>query len=159
MYGCESWLCNNIKAAVSPILSALKQLLSVRNQTCNDLVQVELGYPGTNAVVQEIEMKFLVKLISRENFVGSPAHFVIDLARRAGAQAVDYIDALLQCEPGYFRAIGSEYLRSRVLESTSSRRTTYYEFNPAFNIHRMYFQTYPNICELQLPDFGWVHSG
>ena len=150
LYGCESWLCNDVRAAVAPILSAQKQLLSVRNQTCNDLVQAELGYPGASAIIKETQSKFMAKLTSRDNYIGSPAHFVINLARQAGTQCAQYIDSLLQREPGYFGATSSEALKSKITESVSSRRKTYCDFNPGFTRHRMYRENIPEHLRVAL---------
>ena len=122
LYGCESWLCNDITPAVSPILSAQKQLLSVRNQTCSDLIPAELGYSETKIMVKEAQMKFIEKLTSRDNYIGSPANFVLNLVTQAGTQAGKYIDNLLQIEPGGLRTSSAEALKSRITESLSSRR-------------------------------------
>ena len=150
LYGSESWLCHDIKAAVTPILSAQKQLLAVRNQTCNDLVLIELGYPEVSATVKEAQINLMIKLKARENYLGSPAHFVMNLARQAGTQAAKYIDAIMQRQPGYFRATSLEALRSRISESASSRRLTYCEFNPAFTLHRVYAENIPEYLRVAL---------
>ena len=116
LYGCESWLCNDIKSAISPILSALKQLLSVRNQTCTDLVLAEIEYPDTTAIVKEVQRKFIDKLTSRENFNTSSAFFALNLARQAGAGAGKYIDAVMPYESGSFRAAVYRVFRPEFLD-------------------------------------------
>ena len=143
LYGCESWLCSDIKSAISPILTAQKQLLSVRNQTCTDLVQAELAYPDTAAIVKESQRKFIDKLTSREGYVGSPAYLALNLAKQAGTGAGKYIDALMAGEPGSFRAASLDKLRSNIESSASSRRITYCQFNPSLKRHPMYTENVP----------------
>ena len=143
LYGCESWLCNDITPAVPPILSAQKQLLSVRNQTCSDLIPAELGYSETKIMVKEAQMKFIEKLTSRDNYIGSPANFVLNLVTQAGTQAGKYIDNLLQFEPGGLRTSSAEALKSRITESLSSRRKAYCEFNPHLERHEIYSANVP----------------
>ena len=138
LYGCESWLCNNLKAVVSPIFSAQKQLLSVRGQTCNDLVQAELAYPDGKAFVQEIQISFLRKLMARPDFVGSPAHFALQLCRRAKTAASSYIDKLMKEKPGSFREQNLRSIRTKIAETESSRRQTYIDFNAGFTLHPIY---------------------
>ena len=75
LHGCESWACNNLKAVIYPIFSAQKHSLSVRGQTCNDLVQAELAYPDGKAFVQEIQISFLRKLMARHEFRREPSSF------------------------------------------------------------------------------------
>ena len=142
LYGCESWLCNDLKPAITPILSAQKQLLAVRNQTCGDLVQAELGYPGTVVMVKEAQIKFLQKLTSRDGYAGCPAHFAINLATQVGAKAGKYVNTLRGAS-GCFRTADLENLRSKISGSESSRRKTYYEFNFHLTSHRIYKENVP----------------
>ena len=141
LYGSESWLCNDKKAAVTPILSAQKQLLAVRKQTCNDLVLTELSYPELSATVKEVQIN-MSKLIACENYVGSSAHFV----HRLGIQAAKYIDTIVQRQSGYFRATSLEALRPRISKSASSKRRTYCEFNPLSLFIVSILEAYLSIC-------------
>ena len=143
LYGCESWLCNNHKFAVSAILSAEKQLLAVRNQTCSDLVQVELGYPEIKTMIKENQIKFLEKLFSRADFEESPTQSALQLSLQAGSQAGKYVNSLMQAVPGSFKKDGLKTLRSKITESDSSRRKTYCELNSHLSRHPMYSANIP----------------
>ena len=143
LYGCESWLCNDLKPAASPILSAQKQLLAVRNQTCSDLVKAELGYAETKDMVKEAQLKFLLKLTSRPDYEGSPAHFAINLARRAETPAGKYVNVLMRNTAGSFQNSSQEAIKAKISESESSRRKTYLEFNPNLSCHRIYRENIP----------------
>ena len=95
LYGCESWLCNKHKFAVSAILSAEKQLLAVRNQTCSDLVQVELGYLEIKTMIKVNLIKYLKNVFSRAHFEGSPMQSALHLSLKAGSQAGKYVNELM----------------------------------------------------------------
>ena len=143
LYGCESWLCNNLQAAVSPILSAQKQLLAVRSQTCNDLVQIELAQPDGKTVIQETQLSFLRKLTNRSDFVVSPAHLALRLSRRASTAASSYVDKLLKETPGSLRDQNLRIVQERISESQSSRRRAYADLNGSFTYHPVYTSNVP----------------
>ena len=143
LYGCESWLCNNLQAAVSPILSAQKQLLAVRSQTCNDLVQIELAQPDGKTVIQETQLSFLRKLTNRSDFVGSPAHLALRLSRRASTAASSYVDKLLKETPGSLRDQNLRIVQEKISESQSSRRRAYADLNGSFTYHPVYTSNVP----------------
>ena len=143
LYGCESWLCQDLQYASSVILSAEKQLLSVRNQTCSDLVRAELGYPDLNITVKESQIKFMRKLTSRNDFEGSPAQLALHLAVHVESQAGKYVSSLLNSEIAGLRTENIESLRCKLLESESSRRKTYCEFNPDVIRHPIYTESVP----------------
>lgn len=138
LYGCERWLCNNLRAAERPFLISQKQLLSVRSQTCHDLVQLELGCPGAKASIQETQISFFRKLMSRADYADSPAQYVIDLIRRNDCESGRYLNTLLSERPGSFRKTSLEKLQYKVSHSETSRRATYFEFNPCFEYHPIY---------------------
>ena len=143
LYGCESWLCNNIKAVEQPFALSQKQLLSVRTQTCHDLVQLELACPGVKARIKEAQITFFQKLMSRSDYQGSPAQFVINLVRRKGCESGLYIDTLLNIRAGTEKKRSLELLRNKVAHSDSSRRQTYHMFNPLYAYHPVYTSDIP----------------
>ena len=77
----------------------------------------------------------------------------MSLARQASTKAVQYIDEVMQREPGYFGATSSEDLRSRISESMSSRRKTYCDFNPVFTTHRIYAENIPEYLRVAVTRF------
>ena len=143
LYGCESWLCNDLQAAASSILSAQKQLLSVRSQTCNDLVQAELACPDGKTVIRELQTSFLKKLMARSDFVGSPAHSALRLNRQAGTAASSYIDNLVAATPDSLRKASLQSVQERIRGSESSRKKAYTEFNKEFTLHPVYTRNVP----------------
>jgi hypothetical protein len=59
LYSSETWLTNNLQVVESSYVSSLKQMLSVRNTTCNDLVYVETGLSNAKSSRQDKQVKFL----------------------------------------------------------------------------------------------------
>ena len=137
LYGCESWLCEDMQLVNQVTAAAQKQLLGVRTQTCTDLVQLELSSGSAKSQVQDRQTRFLKKVAMRDDFKQSPVCRAIELAQTAGSPAGRYLQSLLR---GTSRPIEKylERVKARVRQSASSRRVTYSLFNPEQNIHRIY---------------------
>ena len=73
LYGSESWLTNNLKAASSVYNSTLKELLGVRLQTPNDLVHAELGVLPVQLKIKQGQRKFLEKIRLSSHFSERPS--------------------------------------------------------------------------------------
>ena len=58
LYGCESWLCGNIKPMEKLYYMCIKHLLGVRKNTTTSLCLVELGLPSLKALVTPRHRKF-----------------------------------------------------------------------------------------------------
>ena len=106
-------------------------------------MQVELAYPDGKTVIQEIQISFLKKLMARSDFVGSPAHFAMQLNRQAGTAAGSYIDCLIKETPGSLRNRSLQSVQKKIGESDSSRRKTYTDFNAGFTFHPVYTSDVP----------------
>ena len=143
LYSCESWLCNNLQVVEQPFVLSQKQLLDVRNQTCHDLIQLELACPGVKALIQEAQITFFQKLMSRSDYPGSPAQFAIDLVRHRGCEAGAYINSLLRTKAGTLKKQSLDMLKHKVTCSGSSRRQTYMMFNPSCVYHTIYTTDIP----------------
>ena len=137
LYGCESWLCEDMQLVNQVTAAAQKQLLGVRTQTCTDLAQLELSSGSAKSQVQDRQTRFLKKVVMRDYFNQSPVCRAIELAQTAGSPAGRYLQSLLR---GTSRPIEKdlERVKARVRQSASSRRVTYRLFNPEQNIHRIY---------------------
>ena len=80
LYSCETWLTNDLLAAQRPYMNSLKQMLGVRQSTCNELVLIESGVNDVKARVKEKQLQFWKKLQTRSDFTGSYVDIVIQLA-------------------------------------------------------------------------------
>ena len=82
-------------------------------------------------------------MYSRDDFEGSPAQLAMHLSVQSGSQAGRYVNSLQTEEIGSLRERNMETLRCKILESTSTRMTTYREFNQNVARHRMYEANVP----------------
>ena len=80
LHSCESWLTADTGAVEKPYMSTLKQLLGVKQTTCNDLTLVESGQGHVKDVIRNKQLKFLRKLLARNDYQGSYIETVFNLA-------------------------------------------------------------------------------
>ena len=80
LYSSETWLTMDLKLAEVPYMKTLKELLGVRQSTCNSIVLIETGNPSAKTLIKNKQEKFFSKLISRVDYSGSELHQVISLA-------------------------------------------------------------------------------
>ncbi len=130
-YGCETWLTKDLKAAESVYLSSLKQMLSVRSQSCTDNVHVECGVTKGKSYIQQRQCNFLYKILERNEYDGSYLQTVIELAQQKKSPMGQYIKYILDNGKDYdYIAEGIESARNAIMNSTSTHRVTYRELNP-----------------------------
>jgi hypothetical protein len=137
LYGCESWLCDNVRAASQPFLTTQKLLLGVRPQTCTDLVTLEIGAGTAKSFIQSRQLDFLKKLKKKPYFLESPVCQAMKMTEEANSDMGRYIKRL-QLTHGNPMKIELEVLKEKVMASDSSRRMTYVEFNPRLEVHPLY---------------------
>ena len=58
LYSCETWLTSDLRVAQRPYMNSLKQMLGVRQSTCNDIVLMESGVNDVRAQVKEKQLQF-----------------------------------------------------------------------------------------------------
>jgi len=83
-YGCESWLTSNLKMLDKPFMASLKQMLGVRNTTCNDVTLLEIGQADAKGFVQNRQSAIIKKLDQRS--VKSYIHDIMNLAVESKSQ-------------------------------------------------------------------------
>ena len=80
LYGCESWVCADIKPVIKLYHWAMKALLGVRKNTSNLVCYAELGYPTLLDLIQHKQHKFFHKLWQeRSGMNDDPWFFVVKL--------------------------------------------------------------------------------
>ncbi len=67
IYGCESWVCSDLKPVIKLYNWCLKQLLGVRRTTCNDVCYVESGYPPLQDLVKYRQHKYFFTECGRKD--------------------------------------------------------------------------------------------
>lgn len=141
LYGCESWLTNDMQAIEQPYVRTLKELLSVRQQTCTDLVYVELAMGNAKSVIQHRQITFLKKKKLVPGFELSLLGKTIAKAQYLKSPMGKYITQLLAKADPVVQDLQTR--QQSVIESESSRRTSYVELNPELQKHEVYSSSLP----------------
>lgn len=141
LYSCESWITTDTRAVEKPYMSTLKQLLGVKQSTCNDLTLVESGEGHVKDVIRDRQLKFLRKLLARSDFQGSYIETVFNMAiaKRTpmGVQLAVLLD-MVDTRGPTFAEKGREVSQTRIRSSTSTRRNVYCDINRSLTVNPMY---------------------
>ena len=138
IYGCESWLNADLKPIVKLYNWALKQLLSVRRSTCNDVCYIESGYPPIEKLIKQRQRKFFRNMIrERRHYDDDPLMFAVNKILNSNTHTSRYIKELIDNDVDDVRVAMTD-LKQRLLLNNSSRRVVYKEINPDLNVHYVY---------------------
>ena len=69
LYGCESWLCDNLKSVNQHYMNTIKLLLGVRVSTPNEICLLEIGLPDLRSIILKKRCSFMKAFI--ENSAGN----------------------------------------------------------------------------------------
>ena len=137
LYGSETWYSNNFQPIIQPILSATKQLMGVREQTCNDIVYLESGTVSPKVTIRERQKSFLKKIKAREDFQLLPINQAMQLAKNWRSPMGIYLERLENDHTDNIREFKNN-LASRIQLADTTRRVTYLEINPNLSLHPLY---------------------
>ena len=154
-YSSETWLTNNLQIIEKSYMSTIKQMLSVRQTTCHDTIQIELGIANAKSLVKDKQVKYLNKLRNRREG-DTYLQRTIDLAIKKKTKMGKQINNLMKSNTSYKK----EYLRSvqqRVRAATSTKRKEYYNLNPKLQENPIYRN--PNIPEYNRISFSRIRLG
>ena len=117
-------------------------MLGVRQQTCSDLVYLELGKGSAKAEIKRRQLAFLKGKQLMPEFEYSLLGEAIRKAKQCRSQMGKYIMELeiLQVDPV---AQELQTCQQRVKDSGSSRRLIYQEINPTLEEHEVYKANVP----------------
>lgn len=126
-YSSETWLTSDLRPADSPYNSMLRQLLSVRNTTCKDLMYLETGLSDAKHFILEKQIKFVHKMRARDrdHYVNRIMDMSIEVKSPMGRR----LHAISNMRPDQ-QNLFLESVKNTVMLSDSSRRTTYKQINP-----------------------------
>ena len=127
LYSCETWMTTNLRPVEAPFMNSVKQMLSVRVTTCNDIVHAETGIPSAKAMIVDRQRSFLKKL--RTHHTGDYVTRTLDLAihhRTPMGKRIQQLESTTIPERQTF----FNNLKVRLTTSTSTRRQTYFQLNP-----------------------------
>ena len=136
-YSCETWLTLDLRAAEYVYNATLKNLLSVRNTTCNDIVYTECGEFGAKSHIRSLQLSFVKKLVSKQYYPGSYLESVVNLAVQSHCPAGRILQKLLNTTVDY-SIQEQNRVHSIILRSSSTRRMSYRILNPSLVVHEVY---------------------
>ena len=143
-YSCETWLIEDFRAAESIFMCTLKNLLSVRSSTCNDLVLMEVGLADAKSFIRQRQSNYIHKLMARDNYANSIVAKVITLAIEERTKSGEVLKNLIDKGPNHdFVAESKLCIRNKIRSSTSTRRTTYCSINPELTSPKIYSSDIP----------------
>lgn len=125
LYSSETWLTNDLRSIETPYNNSLKQMLSCRQTTSNDIVYIETGQPNVKCTILDRQMKFLKKLRQRGDYITD----IINMAIRSKSpmgKRIEFLSSLNESQSENFM----RNLKETVSTSDSSRRITYHAINP-----------------------------
>ena len=131
LYSCKSWYTLNLHAVEQPYLQALKSMLGVRQQTCSDLIYIELGTASAKAVILERQIAFLKTKKAEEGFAGSILGKTLSLAKQVQSPMGRHLLAIERLENPSGR-------KETVRLSDTTRRLTYLQMNPFLEKSKVY---------------------
>ena len=138
-YSSETWLTTNLRAAETVYMSTLKQLIGVRQATCNELVLTELGICSAKAYILQKQCKFIHKLTKRVDYANSYIEKIVAMAIDSKCPAGKCLKTLLEKGPNHDYVKESlHHLKTLIGNSDSSRRMVYKQINPELTVYNIY---------------------
>ena len=148
LYGCESWLLNNLSDVNKLYLAAIKTLLGVRQTTANEVCLVELGLPQLKFFIKDRQLRFFKSAMAkRQGSENDPLMFVLHLAMASRTSMGIYLNELLAGSDFY--QTGLQSLQDSVKQSERTKLVAYTSMNPQMKVHNVYLQLSPVIPEYQ----------
>lgn len=132
LYGCESWLCEDLASVNTIYMRAIKLLLGVRASTPNNTCLIELGYPTLKEIVRKRQRTFYTNYIqSRQNINHDPLFFTFELVKNSYPSIVKHLTTNLNIQ-------NLEYIKNQVRISNKTKSMSYLSLNPNLLTHEIY---------------------
>ncbi len=139
LYGCESWLDADLRPVVKLYNWSLKNLLDVRLSACKDVCYIESAYPPLHPLVKSKQRKFFCKMWNeRVAMEDDPSALSLRTVMDNQYRTQAYINELLLHANINDIEMGFNELKTKLLDSNSSRRIVYKDLNPNLSVHSAY---------------------
>ena len=133
LYGCESWLTNNVKEVERLYYSAIKSLLGVRDTTRNDVILLECGMPTIDVLIRKRTAKFVKKQFLGIPDEEKPLVQIFKICQVNRTNGYRYIDSLLTVNIRRFLTMIEKFV-----DEEGTKAVTYKLMNPNLNVHNVY---------------------
>lgn len=144
LYSSESWLTNSISSVYQCYLSSLKEMLSVRQQTPNDLVIIECGVQPLPDWIKNKQRKFFQKIRTLDPHKLLPVSRAIVINEKFKAPMATYLKNLLSKD---WRSVLST-MREKINHSVQTKFVTYTILNPELKPHPVYKLSFPEYLRI-----------
>ena len=140
LYGCQSWVCGEVKPVTKQFTWALKQLLGVRKSCANDVCLAEAGYPSLPDLIRYKQHKYFHNIWEeRRDMDDDPLLFVIDMVKGSNTIVGRLINSYISTPlPQWESLLTTPH--NKITTRNSSRYLTYKDINPLFSVHSVYTQ-------------------
>ena len=153
LYGCESWVGNDLKPIIKLYRWSVKQQLGVRKSTCDNLSLVKLGYPSLKAFVTSKKRKFFSKMWQERSAMrDDPLIHAITVIRNYDVPVKRILDSFLFDDIDDVQ-LDLDNIKDNVCNSDSSRIQFHKSINPDCNVHPIYSS---NIKVNELERISWT---
>ena len=134
MYGCESWLCADVKPVLKLYNWSIKQLLGVRRTTSNLVCYAELGYPSLPDFFRFKHHRFFQRMwAERSAMQDDPLSLAIKIVKDSNTHTGKFVKTLITSECPSMTSLTTK-VHAQIDDSESSRCLIYKEINPSFNV-------------------------
>ena len=138
LYGCETWLTNNLVSVSKHYMTCLKLLLGVRTTTPNELCMIEAHQPEMASIIMKRRCGFINNYLEKATG-DEPLIHIFELCKNANTKMYK----LLQTAKDYhgdptIHSMESLKRKCRMKQLTSTRMATYLEINPELSDHKIY---------------------
>ncbi len=138
LYGCESWVCADIKPVVKLYNWAIKELLGVRKTTANLVCYAELGYPSLPDLIMYRQHKFYHNVWSqRRDLTDDPLSFAIKTAITLNTPAGKLVSRMTRDNIPHMSTLVRN-VHDAIAGSHTSRCIIYKTINPRYVTHSIY---------------------
>ena len=138
LYGCESWLCADLKPVMKLYNWAIKQLLGVRKNTASDICYAEAGYPSLPDLVRYKQHKFFYSMWEeRQGMIDDPLRFAIEATAQSNTPVGKIVHDMINIQIPQWNTLMVN-VQQKITRSHSSRFVTYKDINPPLTVHPVY---------------------
>jgi hypothetical protein len=137
LYGCETWLTEQVKDIEKLYIGAVKALLGVRDTTRTDTALIEAGMPTIKELIRKRTTSFAKKeLLNVEVDDQTPLVKIFRICETKETKGYKYIKSLLTPNNGDDNNISS--LVRNFANETGTKAVTYRKMNPSLQTHQVY---------------------
>lgn len=154
VYSCESWFDIPLRSLKTLYHTAIKSLLDVRLNTCNDVCLIETGLLPLEFLIKNIQQRSYRKLLNDETRspLDDPFMFAYELSKNANVHFANYIFILSGSDVNY-KVAGIQHLENSIRSNNSSKRVLYRKMNPQLSVHSIYLLKNASIPEFKRKSF------